>query len=79
MQGFNIRPYTQYTQASPKFRNHNFYIHGFETLFCTLSYVKNNKGIVALDIDDQNTTYVFAPKTTRAAYLNLDLHQHQGI
>ena len=32
-----------------------------------------NKNILILVIDDQNTTYVFASKGTQVAYLNLNL------
>ena len=45
-----------------------------------MSYVKEKiKNLLILDIDDQNTTYVFIFKGTQAAYLNLSGQQHWDI
>ena len=42
----------------------------FEILLETLSYVKEKiKNIPILDIDDHNTMYVFASKSTHATYM----------
>ena len=58
-----------------KFINHILYIYVFQTLFYTLSYVKENIGILLLlDIEKRNTTYVFAYKVIEYVYLNSSLH-----
>ena len=42
-----------------KFKNRILHIIGFETLFYTLSYVKEKANIFILDISDQKIMYVF--------------------
>ena len=58
-----------------------FYIFmGSESFFYTLAYVKEKiKLLLIHNIDDQNTTFVFAYKVTQVAELIKKCHQHQGI
>ena len=44
----------------------------FETLLYKLSYVKKKMKLPILDIDNQNTTYVFALEATHTTYLNFN-------
>lgn len=54
-------------------RNHRVYIYGFETLFRTLSHVKEKiKNTLMCDVDGQNTKCVFETKETQGMYLNPD-------
>jgi hypothetical protein len=41
--------------------------------------LKTDTNILILDIEDQNTNYVFASKGNHTAYLNLRLSQHQSV
>ena len=52
-------------RSSMHAQSSKLYLYGFETLFCTLSYVKD-----VCDIGDQSTKRVFASKGTRAVYLS---------
>lgn len=47
------------------------FIHEFETLFCTISYVKEKMDVCScVIVIDQNIMYVFASKHTHVVYLH---------
>lgn len=61
--------YTIYTVAI-KFMNRIWHIYGFEVLFYMLSSCqKEDTNLLILDINDQNTMYVFVFKVTWVAHL----------
>ena len=54
--------------------NHILYNYVFEMFLDILFYVKGeNQNILILDINDENTTYVFASESIYVAYLNLNI------
>jgi hypothetical protein len=74
MWGLNIWPCTNPKKhmGFAKFINHVLYVYVFKILLYAMSYVnERSKNIFILDIDDQNTAYIFALKGTQATSLKL--------
>ena len=62
MWGLNTTIYTIH-KSFTKFKNYILYIDVFVTLLYTIVLCqRENENILMLDIDDQNTTWVIAPK-----------------
>jgi hypothetical protein len=68
--------YTSFTIS----KNHVLYMLVLEFLLVYIVLrLKTDTNILILDIEDQNTNYVFASKGNHTAYLNLRLSQHQSV
>lgn len=74
MRGLSIWLYYIIYMDFTRLTNHILYNYVFEMFLDILFYVKGeNQNILILDINDENTTYVFASESIYVAYLNLNI------